>query len=251
MFPSFPRRSPTAGGESKGHSWTACLIVTWSQGPRRAYEYVANIKSYPKRNLRSATPPASAPRHSYCSSIERRAALAAGMIKESGWTAKQTAGAFCVSPTYLGLALKLGDPDRLRLARGELKLSALHKDHLQRLTERRAQRLAEERAARVQAERAREVAAVDGVLESVGLDCVVDRIVSRNGPRDLIEELDVALQRRGQDFARVLAGVLGPDRLMGALDLITAPSASAAKNDDGPAEWWTEMMTAPQRDAAE
>jgi hypothetical protein len=165
----------------------------------------------------------------YCFPIGCRAAYAADMVKERGWSAKRAAALFCVSPTYLGLALKLGVDDQGRLARGELKLSDLHKDNLRRLFERRARRLAEERAARVQAERARAVAAVDGVLESVGLDCVVDRIVSRNGPRELLEELDVALQRRGQDLPALVVAVCRPDRVMGALDLLTAPHAVAAE----------------------
>jgi hypothetical protein len=43
----------------------------------------------------------------------------------------------------------------------------------------------------------------------------------------------------------------GADRVMAALDRATAPSATAANNDDAPAEWWTEVMAAPPRVAAE
>ena len=80
----------------------------------------------------------------YCFPIGCRAAYAADMVKERGWSAKRAAALFCVSPTYLGLALKLGVDDQGRLARGELKLSDLHKDNLRRLFERRARRLAED-----------------------------------------------------------------------------------------------------------
>jgi hypothetical protein len=136
-------------------------------------------------------------RGSYRFPIGRRAAVAAGMVLENGWTAQQAAGLLGVCPTYVGLARHLGADDRLRLARGELKLSDVYKDHLRHLAESRAQRLAEERAARMQAERAAQVRAVDDVLERVGLDRVVGRIVEHHGPEPLLEELDVALQRRG------------------------------------------------------
>jgi hypothetical protein len=105
-------------------------------------------------------------RHGYCATIERRAAIAAGMIKESGWSTRQAAGAFCVNRTYLGLARKLSDDDRQRLAAGELKLSTLYKDHLRHLA-----------------------------------DAKLDRLVAR----------------------------YGADRIMAALDLVTAPRCGAAE----------------------
>jgi hypothetical protein len=180
---------------------------------------ISTIKVTPRRRRR---------RGNYCSSLERRAAVAAGMIEHDGWTARQAAGLVCVNPSYVSIVRHLGADDRLRVARGELKLSALYKDYRQRLAKRRAQRLADERAAKVQAERAAQVAAVDGVLESVGLDCVVGRIVERHGPRQLLEELDVALQRRGQDLAGLVVNVCPADRLMAALDMITAPPHAVA-----------------------
>jgi hypothetical protein len=96
-------------------------------------------------------------RGSYRFSIGRRAAVAAGMVLENGWTAQQAAGLLCVNPIYVGLARHLGANDRLRLARGELKLSDVYKDHRRRLAERRAQRLAAAREAEAQAARAEQV----------------------------------------------------------------------------------------------
>jgi hypothetical protein len=168
-------------------------------------------------------------RGSYRSSIERRAATATIMIKDRGWGAKQAAALFCVNRAYLGLALHLTNDDLVKLARGELKLATLWQDHRRHLAERRAQRVAEERAAKVQAECEAQVRAVDDVLERVGVDCLVDRLVTRSGPQDLLEELDVALQRRGQDLAQLVVSVCRPDRLTAALDILTAPHRIAAE----------------------
>jgi hypothetical protein len=113
-------------------------------------------------------------RNSYRASIERRAAMAAGMIKESGWSIRQAAGAFCVNAAYLGLARQLNDDDRLKLARGELKLSALWRNYRQRLAESRACEAADAR---------------------------LDRLIAR----------------------------YGADRIMAALDRVTAPQRIAAE----------------------
>jgi hypothetical protein len=92
----------------------------------------------PRGNIpRRAVRQARRRRHSYCATIERRAAMAAGMIKQSGWSTRQAAGAFCVNAAYLGLARQLNDDDRLKLARGELKLSALWRNYRERLAARR------------------------------------------------------------------------------------------------------------------
>jgi hypothetical protein len=168
-------------------------------------------------------------RYRHCLPIERRAAIAAGMIKQNGWTAKQAAGVFCVNPTYVGLAQHLNDVDRLRLARGELRLSQLHKEHQQRLAERRAQRLAAEREAKVQAEREAQIRAVDAILQTVGFDRVVDRIVTHFGPEPLLKELDVSLQRSGRDLGGIIARVIEPNRIMRVLDQLTQPTAIAAE----------------------
>ena len=90
---------------------------------------------------------------SYIYSTERRAVAAARMVRENGWTRKQAAGHFSVNAGYIGLALRLGDEDRVRLERRELKLSHLWRDYVRALAERRAQRLAAEREAQARAER--------------------------------------------------------------------------------------------------
>jgi hypothetical protein len=130
-------------------------------------------------------------RGGYRLSIERRAAVAAFVVKECGWSAKQAAGLLCVNQAYVGLARQLSDDDWLRLARGELKLAAVYKDHRQCLAERRAERMAAACEAEVQAEREAEVRALDDVLLGpVGIDRVVDRIVSHFGPQPLLAALD-------------------------------------------------------------
>jgi hypothetical protein len=120
-------------------------------------------------------------RNSYRLPIERRAAAAARMVEFWGWVPKEAAGAFCVNPVYLNVARQLSDDDRLKLDRGELKLSHLYKDYRQRLAERRAQRLAAEREAKVQTK--------------------LDRFIAR----------------------------YGADRIMAALDRVTAPQRQAAE----------------------
>jgi hypothetical protein len=47
------------------------------------------------------------------------------MINEKGWSAKRAAGLFCVNRTYVALAHRLSEADRLRLIKGEISLSEL------------------------------------------------------------------------------------------------------------------------------
>ena len=61
----------------------------------------------------------------YRRSLEHRAAAAADMVIENGWSARRAAGLFCVHPSYVGLARQLSDTDRLLLAHDELKLAGL------------------------------------------------------------------------------------------------------------------------------
>ena len=104
----------------------------------------------------SPQPNKSRPRRPYGSyklPIERRAVVAAGLAEQNGWPTRQTAGLLCVSRTYVDLVRHLDKSERVKLARGELKLARLHKERLQQLAERRAKRQAAEREAKVQAER--------------------------------------------------------------------------------------------------
>jgi hypothetical protein len=64
-------------------------------------------------------------RRSYYLSVERRAVVAASLVKDHGWAAKQAAGLFCVNTHYLSLARNLSEADRLRLMRGDISLSQL------------------------------------------------------------------------------------------------------------------------------
>jgi hypothetical protein len=121
---------------------------------------------------------------SYCFSVERRAAVAAYLVKEHGWTTKQAAGLFCVNTRYVSLARRMSEADRRRLIRGTITLSQLANPRRQ------------------------------------PTDAKIDRIVAK----------------------------LGVDRVMAALDRATRPTAN---DDDGPAEWWTEMMNVPNAVAAE
>ena len=150
--------------------------------------------------------------------IERRAAVAAGMILQNGWTQKQAAGLLCVNPAYVGLVQRLDDVVRLKLARGELKLAPIWKAYRASLAERRAQRLAAEREAQVKAEREEQVRAVDTVLETVSFDRVVERIIGRFGAEPLLEELDILLQRNGRDLSQLILRVCDRERVMRVFD---------------------------------
>jgi hypothetical protein len=173
-------------------------------------------------------------------SIERRAVVAVGMVRENGWTAQQAAGLCCVNPTYISLARQLSDADRVKLTCGELRLAQLWRDYRRRLAERRAQRLAAERETRVQAERealeaqvraqheaqAREL---DSLFDCVGVDRVIDRFVGHYGLGGAFQALDVNLQQHGRDIVEVVIGSVGPERAMRALDQLTAPQRVAAE----------------------
>jgi hypothetical protein len=124
---------------------------------------------------------------SYKLPIEARAALAVVMA-ESGWLSlKDAAASLCVNRTYLMLARRLDDDDRLRLAHGELKLARVFRDYQQRLAEQRAQREQAERAAQEQAEREAVEAARERVKRfanggvSTLSDDAVERIVVEVG----------------------------------------------------------------------
>jgi hypothetical protein len=134
----------------------------------------------------------------YIAPIERRTAGAADMCLKHGWSVKRAASVFTCCAAYINLAKTLTDSDRAKLARGELRMAALWRDYRRRLAERRAQA---EAAAQAEREAQARVRAVDGVLTAVGLDRVVERIVT----------------------------VFGPEPLMAALDRLTAPPAVAAE----------------------
>jgi hypothetical protein len=166
---------------------------------------------------------------SYQLPIKRRAVVAAGMVKQNGWTQKQAAGLLCVNPGYVGLVGRLNDEDLLKLSRRELKLSRLWKDYRRGLAERRTKRLAVEREAQVRAERKAQVRAVDTVLETVSFDRVVERIMAHFGPEPLLEELDILLQRNGRDLSQLILRVCDRERVMRVFDAVTAPQAVAAE----------------------
>jgi hypothetical protein len=156
-------------------------------------------------------------------SIERRAVVAAGMVRESGWTAQQAAGLCCVNPTYVGLARQVSDEDRLKLARGELRLARLWKDYRRDLAERQAKRLAAEREAQMKAEREEQARVIHACLDRVGLDRLMEQIVCRFGFEAPCEELDILSRRTSRDFVEIIIATLGSERAMRALDQLTAP----------------------------
>jgi hypothetical protein len=110
---------------------------------------------------------------SYKLTIEARAALAVGLI-ENGWSQKDAAAALCVNDTYLRLARRLGDADRQRLARSELKLAQVHRDYYQRLADRRA-KAARTIVVRVR-RNGRSAVLSDSVLENLVREVGVDRV---------------------------------------------------------------------------
>jgi hypothetical protein len=169
------------------------------------------------------------PYGSYRFSIERRAVVAAGLAETNGWPTRQTAGLLCVSRTYVDLVRRLDEDKRVKLDRGELKLAQVHKEHLQRLAERRVERLAAEREAKVQAEREEQDRAIDAVLDHVGIDRLMERIVCRFGFEAPLEELDFLSRRTSRDFVEIIIATLGSERAMRALDPLPAPHSVAAK----------------------
>jgi hypothetical protein len=111
---------------------------------------------------------------SYKLPIEARAALAVGLIESGGLSLKDAAAALCVNKTYLVLAQRLGDADRHRLARSELKLARVHRDYCQRLAEQRAQR---EQAGRTKSFGNGGITTLsDSVIERIVREVGVDRI---------------------------------------------------------------------------
>jgi hypothetical protein len=160
---------------------------------------------------------------SYQLPIERRAVVAAGMVKQNGWTQKQAAGLLCVNPGYVGLVRRLNDEDRLKLARRELKLARLWKDYRHDLAERRAKLLAAEREAQMKAEREEQARVIHACLDRVGLDRLMEQIVCRFGFEAPLEELDILSRRTSRDFVEIIIATLGSERAMRALDQLTAP----------------------------
>jgi hypothetical protein len=160
---------------------------------------------------------------SYQLPIERRAVIAAGMVRENGWTRRQAAGHFCVNPAYVGLVARLGEDERLKLVRGELTLSALYHGDRQRLApERRAKRLA--------AKREEQTRRINRVLDRVGLDRVMQQIVCRFGFRSPLEELDTIARRTGRDIIEiVIDDDVGAGWAARVLDRLTAPQRVAAE----------------------
>jgi hypothetical protein len=162
-------------------------------------------------------------RQAYRLPIERRAVVAAGMVREHNWSQRQAAGLCCVNPAYVSVAQRLSDDDRVKLARGELKLSRLWKNHLRELAEQRAQERAEliERAERE--EQARDIQAC---IDRVGLARLIEQIVARFGYELPLHELDVLSHRTNRDFAEIVIEALGADRVLRVVDKLTSPQLS-------------------------
>jgi hypothetical protein len=145
-----------------------------------------------------------------------------------GWRNKmagrpnKSLGLFAVNPAYVNLVRHLSEEDRVKLARGELKLAHLHKEHVRRLAERRAQRLAAEREAEVHAARQAELQAIHACLDQVSLTRLLEQVVARYGGVDALEELDVLFQRRGSNIVDLIISTYGAERVLRSLDGVTA-----------------------------
>ena len=166
------------------------------------------------------------PRGSYRLPVERRAVVAAGWVREHNWTQRQAAGLCCVNAGYVSLVQRLSDQDRLRLARGELKLSHLWKKYRYDLAERRAQRLAAEMAAQAQAKREEQVRVIQACLDRVSFQYLFEEIVRRWDFTVPVEVLDILARRANRDFVEIVIDRLGSDRV---LDRLTAPQRVAAE----------------------
>ena len=117
---------------------------------------------------------------SYKLPIEARAALAVGLIENGGWSLKDAAASLCVNRTYLMLARRLDDDDRLRLARSELKLAQVYRDYRQQLEQsERAKRFGNGGTAILSD------AVIENIVREVGVDRVwrvVDKLTSPELP---------------------------------------------------------------------
>jgi hypothetical protein len=104
--------------------------------------------------------------------IERRAIIAAGMVREHDWTVRQASGLMCVNPGYVALVKRLDESDHYKLIRSELTLALLWRNYRRDLAERRAKLAAEHNAPPT--------------------DDDVDRIVTKLGPERVMRALDRA-----------------------------------------------------------
>jgi hypothetical protein len=151
------------------------------------------------------------------------------LVKENGWTQRQAAGLCCVNPAYVGVVQRLTNEDRVKLARGGLKLSHLWKTYRHDLAEQRAQRLAAEREAKAQAKRAEQARLIHDCIDRVGFDCLFEQIVGRFDFELPVQVLDILARRAGRDFVEIVIDRLGSDRVMRALDQLTTPQRVAAE----------------------
>jgi hypothetical protein len=137
---------------------------------------------------------------SYRGTVEQRAAAAA-LLTRQGWTVKEAAGICCVNKSYVWLAQRLSVEDRYQLSHNRLKLAELSHDYKRQLAERRTQRSPEP---------PKPEPVADPVLAKW-------RELQQQGD----SSTDANLDR--------LIGRFGADRVMAALDRVTAPQRVAAE----------------------
>jgi hypothetical protein len=136
---------------------------------------------------------------SYRGTVEQRAAAAA-LLTRQGWTVKEAAGICCVNKSYVWLAQRLSVEDRYRLSHNRLKLAELSENYKRQLAERRTQ----------------------PSPEPPKPEPVADPVLAKW--RELQQgdsSTDASLDR--------LIGRFGADRVMAALDRVTAPQRAAAE----------------------
>ena len=173
----------------------------WQSAP------VVTLTAAPKRRRRRN------PWGSYRGTVEQRAAAAALLTRHLGWSVREAASICCVNKSYVWLAQRLSVEDRHRLSHDRLKLAELSQDYKRQLAERRTQRSPEGPLA-------------GAAPASPKPDPVADPVLAKwrewqaASGGSAIDSSDAGLDE--------LIGRYGADRIMAALDRVTAPQRVAA-----------------------
>jgi hypothetical protein len=205
-----------------------------SGAPRRAFNMALHNQEVPVLQQPRR------PRGSYKASLATRAVAAAVMAEQQGWPTKEVASLFAVCRAYVDLARGADEDTRNKLLAGAITLAQLHRNRAHRRAERWAQQQAEterqeaeqaaaEREALARAEHEAQTRQIDMLIDDVGFNHVIDRLVDRLGAEFSIDALDVSLRRHGCDTIRVILDFFGPNTLMAAIDAATAPVRVAAE----------------------
>jgi hypothetical protein len=136
------------------------------------------------------------------------------LTRHLGWSVREAAGICCVNKSYVWLVQRLNVEERYRLSHGRLKLAELSQDYKRQLAERRTQRSPEGPLA-------------GAVPASPKPDPVADPVLAKwrewqdASGGSAIDSSDAGLDE--------IIGRYGADRIMAALDRVTAPQRVVAE----------------------